>query len=344
MHLNTNLPIIVFASLLLVWGCQRHSPAEAQFDSYLTRLARVLGDDKPSVPRHSPPRLPDAAQLVHTLEPVSINLLDWWAFRDCGLALLLSERNSVLGRVMPPSRHLDMDARILRQLAYCKSVTDDEELLALGQNLSKQKLAQWPQRYWNATLAAPELRQFWSPSTAPLVPGKEASYSQSISALELLADLHDKLYSKHWPNIQVLEGHYQQLELYQLGGKLLQSLQVANDYLVIANQLMARAIDRHALCPLRHPTPQLQYARNVMRNYFIGELQPWLSAINQRANALLPTYRQLIAVQEPQLRTLITPHQHAVENLYNQFLTHNRQHVAHWQTLFEQCGASATNG
>lgn len=333
------LVVAISVSAFLLWASFKQHPAERLMDDYLTRLARVLKQDKPPVSRTSLPRMAPHAELHQNLEPIKIDLLDYWAFRECGLTPLLSERNSVLGRVMLPSQHLHMDGRILQQLAHCQRQLKDEELLALAKSLLIAKQAQWPGRYWNASLAAPELRRFWSPATEPLIPGREASYTQAEAALRQLQALPQLLADAQWPNQPELEAHYQQLDAYQLGGKLLQSLQLASDSLRTANQLMATATEQASLCPYGKPLKELDYARNLMQKIFIGEVQPWLAALNQRASQLLPAYRDLLAQQDKQLQPLMTPFVTELEELYGNFLQQNRQHVASWKALFTRCGS-----
>lgn len=163
--------IYILCWALVLAGCQLYSPAEDMLDDYLTRLARVLGQHEPAVVRRPAVTLPAMRDLQVPIEPLSVNLLEYWEFRECGLAPILAERNSVLGRVMPPSQALHMDGRLLRQLAFCATTLQDEAMGTLTQQLIEQKQAQWPLRYWNATVAGPELRHFWSPASAPLAPG-----------------------------------------------------------------------------------------------------------------------------------------------------------------------------
>ncbi|WP_111642029.1 DUF3080 family protein [Marinimicrobium alkaliphilum] len=337
-RLSIRLLLVLLA--LCLGACSPQSAEDVHRD-YLARLARVLDAERPRVERDNPPRLPRSAELRQVIESPSVNLLDWWAFRECGLTPLLSERNTSLARVMPPAHHMDMDARIIQQLRHCNDTVDDEELLALSESLFELKMAQWPARYWNATAAGPELRLFWSPSTNPLRPGDEASYSPAIAAIERLTQLHDQVLSpEDWPGIRTLEPHYQALERGRLGGQLVQSLQVNVDYLQAANRMMAEAVERRALCPVS-PQADLTAARNVMTLYFIGSVQPMMAAVNQRANLLLPAYARLIAVQDPTLQPLIAGHRDAVQGLHETALQATRQHVDYWQQLFAQCGREA---
>lgn len=331
----------LYCLVFLLAGCQMHSPAEELLDDYITRLARVLDQAKPKIVRQPPIRLPAPRDLRVAIEPLSVDLLDYWAFRECGLAPLLGERNSVLGRVMPPSQALHMDGRLLRQLAYCQATLQDEQMLALTHQLIEQKNARWPLRYWNATIAAPELRQFWSPSTEPLIPGQEESYRTAESALIFLAHLPQHLYSDEWPDLSTLELHYQQLESYQLGGKLLQSLQLGSDYLRSANQMLDNAIQQSTLCPHQLQRRELAYARNVMTHVFAGEVQPWFAILNRNANDLLANYDRLVVAQKEELQPRIEPYRRSLHQLFDNFKTLNREHVERWKTLFENCGSEA---
>lgn len=331
----------VALALILLAGCHFHSPAESMLDDYLSRLARVLDQPKPEVERQSPPQLPPPRELQIVIEPLSIDLLDYWAFRKCGLTSLLSERNSILGRVMQPSQLLHMDGRLIRQLRICQNELEDEELVALTDQLLEQKLEQWPLRYWNATIAAPEMRRFWSPSTAPFVPERDESFVSAEAAMAFLANLPEQLYAPAWPESSELELHYQQLDSYQLGGKLLQSLQLASDYLIAANSMLERAIASESLCPGELHKPELDYARNVMIKVFVGELQPWFATLNRRSSSLFEHYDHLIQTQARDLQPRIKPHQAATQKLFNQFQQLNRDHVELWQELFESCGSRA---
>ncbi|WP_027330980.1 DUF3080 family protein [Marinimicrobium agarilyticum] len=327
--------------LTLLCACQLKPPAEALLDDYLTRLSRVLDVDRPAVAASLPPRMPPTRALQITIEPLSIDLLDFWGFRKCGLAEVLGERNSVLGRVMVPSQHLHMDGRILEGLQQCRSTLEDETLLALTEELIDAKQAQWPLLYWNATAAAPELRAFWSPSSEPLVPGQEASYQAAETALGFLADLPHRLSENRWPERENLEAHYQALEQFELGGRLLQSLELGHHYIAAGNRMLEQAARRQTLCPAGLQKKELEYARNVMVKVFVGEVQPWLAAVNRRSQSLQAQYDTLMDQQAPDLREKLQPFETEIVALQAQFEKTLRQHVEHWQQLFDTCGSKA---
>ncbi|WP_347329674.1 DUF3080 family protein [Marinimicrobium locisalis] len=328
--------------LTLVSACQPSAPAEALLEDYLTRLARVLDVERPNVAPVRPPRMPPARVLQVQIEPVSINLLEFWGFRQCGLSEVLGERNSVLGRVMVPSQHLHMDGRILQRLRHCQKMLKDDKLLTLTKDLMQAKQAQWPSRYWNATVAAPELRAFWSPSTEPLIPGQEASYTPAEAALGYLSSLPRRLSENRWPEQQALEARYKTLEQSELGGRLLVSLELGHHYIVAGNRMLKQATREKTLCP----TPglhkkELEYARNVMVKVFVGEVQPWLAAVNRRSHSLRAEYGVLLNRQAPKLRRKIQPFEAELAALQSQFERALRAHVEHWQGLFDTCGSKA---
>ncbi len=333
--------IICVLSLTLLCACQPKPPAEALLDDYLSRLSRVLDVDRPPLAEQATPRMPPARELQVALEPLSINLLDFWGFRSCGLSEVLGERNSILGRVMVPSQHLHMDGRILQQLRHCMRTLDDEERVELAAELEKQKLRQWPGRYWNATAAAPELRAFWSPSTTPLVPGEEASFQEAQTALAFLTKLPDRLENHQWPERSELESHYKALEQYSLGGKLLRSLTLGSQRIQSANEMLAVARERRTLCPGGLQKKELEYARTVMVKVFVGEVQPWLAAVNRRASSLTQSYRALLEQQAEELQPALHPFLEDVTTQHSEFQDALRRHVDLWQGLFDECDSQA---
>ena len=333
--------LILVLGIGLSQGCTWQPPAEAMLDDYLERLARVLRQPEVDLQRQAPQRMPRPRELRVELEAIRINLVEFWGFRDCGLTPILSERNSILGRVMPDSRHLHMDGRILLQLDYCKTELEDPELLALARELAELKRAQWPGRYWNATLAAPEMQSFWSPSRGSLDPQDKISFRTSQTALSYLATLPERLKEDRWPAIDDLEQQYQTLEQQPQGGKLLQSLQISLDYLKAANGLLADAIENASLCPQGRVYRELDYARQVMTGRYVGKLQPWFAQLDRGAQQLFGQYHQLVRQQSPELQTRIQPFVNWMWTLHTSFQQQNREHVAHWQQLFRDCGQEA---
>ncbi|UZJ45529.1 DUF3080 domain-containing protein [Marinimicrobium sp. C6131] len=327
--------------IALLSACQPTPPAEAMLDDYLTRLSRVLSVEIPPTDGAPAPRMPPPRELQVELEPLSINLLDFWGFRQCGLAEVLGERNSILGRVMVPSQHLHMDGRILQQLRYCIQTLEDQELVALAEDLEQRKRQQWPTRYWNASAAAPELRAFWSPSTTPLTPGREASFQEALTALAFLAQLPERLNQQRWPERPDLESHYKALEQYALGGKLLQSLVLGTHHIHAANQMLQEAHQEETLCPAGLQKRELEYARNVMVKVFVGEVQPWLAAVNRRATSVIKHYETLLDQQPAEQRPTIQPFFDQVTERHFTFQNSLRDHVDLWKTLFEGCDSQA---
>lgn len=310
-------------------------------EDYLVRLSRVLRQPVPEISRQAPPRLPEVRELQLVIEPPAIDLLEFWAFRKCGLALILGERNSVLGRVMQPSQALHMDGRILRQLSVCERDLQDEEMLRLARQLRTEKYKQWPLRYWNGTVAAPEMRQFWSAASEPLTVNEQESFAAVHSALMFLTDLPGRLSGESWPSLATMEGHYQQLDRFELGGRLLRSLQLASDYLSGANAMLEAAVSDRSLCPSGLQRRELDYARNVMVKVFVGDIQPWLAKLNRHASGLFVQYDRLIAAQAEPLQSRVKPFQESIERLLSDFHEQNRAHVQLWQALFEACGSRA---
>lgn len=175
----------------------------------------------------------------------------------------------------------------------------------------------------------------------PLIPGQEASYQEAETALAFLSTLPEQLNENRWPERPELEVHYQTLEQHPLGGKLLQSLALGYRHIHVANQMLKTAFDQRTLCPAGLQRRELEYARNVMVKVFVGEVQPWLAAVNRRASSLIESYRALLESQDEELKPAMTPFVDEVTQQHIQFQNALRNHVDLWQALFENCDSQA---
>ena len=134
-------------------------------DDYLSRVERVTGIANPSQELRPDPLLyPDRRARVADLAALSENrmgLVRSLTLRRCGLQDLVGERNSTLGKVMPPSRRLAYEVEFIRRVQAClPTLEGDPELLRLAEELQTArdaKKAALPALIWNATLGSEEV-------------------------------------------------------------------------------------------------------------------------------------------------------------------------------------------
>lgn len=309
-------------------GCQSNTQTLA--DDYLKRLANVLSLPRVSIVPVTVPLFPRTRALTIPIDSVRLDLFDAYALRACGLLPFIGERNAVLGQVMPASRALDYEVRLLAQLVSCRDNSDVDQ--SLVESLYQQKQAQLPQRIWNATIASEEFRQYWRANQSMVT---VADGLQTEPVAKILSDWQALANAPQTLSLAELEQHNQQLYHTNEGMAWLKSTLYLNQVLAQANDLLVRAIEQ-PLCP-RGTIPAARYAENVMIKFFVGSLQPHMAVINRHGNMLVSGLQAVdsqlavdnIAWQE-YLQLITTTHR--------DFHRLNRQHIENWQALLDSCG------
>ena len=87
------------AAVMLLVGCSAGDPAAELLADYRTRVERTLEGSAGPAPALELARWPRGRTRLHPLPRRRIDLLDFASLPDCGLAALVGERSSSLGRV-----------------------------------------------------------------------------------------------------------------------------------------------------------------------------------------------------------------------------------------------------
>jgi hypothetical protein len=108
--------------------------------------------------------------------------------------------------------------------------------------------------------------------------------------------------------------------------------------------MLDNAIKQTALCPKGLALKELDIARNVMVNKFIGEVQPWLLRVTQGYRASYENGAHWLSQFEQlpvELTRPMADYFAQAEQLNYAYLEAIRQHTAYWQQLFDDCNQSA---
>ncbi len=317
--------VVVLAGCLLS-GCGAGS--DGPLDNYLTRLSRSLDRAIEPGAERLPP-LPRARDLKLDLQSGSIGLLDFLALGGCELSITIGSINSSLGKLATESQRLLLELEFLSLAPACIGSLDpaeDGELITALQAAVADKQRGLPARIWNATLGGPEYRAFWKR------PGHLGNYpadtgSEVVTALARLAQL-----STRW-----LDGDYEagSNELEHLlgdirrgdGGALLASLDVQRAGLAGAASALQDRVEGSPVCLDNRPSPEGRIVDNVVRKFFIGEVQPWSVQVARRRTELIspvlalelnlaqvapPAYRQWSQQRDQLLSSAVkAPREHA---------------------------------
>ncbi len=330
---------LLVASGVLLSGCQPSDPAADLQADYLSRMARALEQPAPAAFNRDlllalrPPAKRELRQSAADSRISLLNLLVDTA--DCPrLRVLISERNSVLGKVMQPSHQLAYEMALIDELQGCLTHTrpssnDWHSELA---SLLRRKQQELPLHYWNL-YASDELRQqlrFAEHGTPP-----NANQTQWLDSLTSLAELGEQLHSMPAPSAANLDALLQPLANTDAGGQLLNSMTRLTYTLEQGTQLLSQRAAEKPLCPIGKPTPQARIVQNVMVKYYAGQLQPYLAHVSQQAQQW---HTQLTRLRHlPDAPAALQRYFAELDQRWQRFANATQTHVQAWQNTLRAC-------
>lgn len=337
---HTSRPHPYFVPLLLVTvlltGCAQ-STADL-YDDYMGRLSNVLDVDTVDWQAPPPPNAPRTRELAFGLDDIRMTPIAYWNLRHCQLFSLISERNSILGRVAPPNVIWRYEARVLHAIETCREHPDTSESLQEQlDDWQSQKFALWPQATWNGTLAAPEVRGIWQASQTAWSPEQVPSISELNNQLLTLATWAEEWPSEDMADDDTFSQLYQQIGQHNTGGQWRRSVQISQHALEAANRMLQDAIDTGQLCPGGQPTRSAEHAENVLNLYFIGEVQPYIAQLNRHGERLIERFQQLTTATGVE-HTLWQGFMTQINQELDGLQAASRAHAEYWQTLLADCG------
>jgi len=302
--MSTLLRIIPIALLLTLCGCQRPPEAQRQMANYLDRVSRVLQQDwQPFQPESlSAYRFGPRRERVLSIAPLRISLLDLIVdTNDCReLQQRISERNTVLGKVMPWSHRLAYDGELLRALQHCTALlAERDDKQALQEQLSAiaaSKTSSLPATFWNALNSSEEFEQYLRFADQPLpVSSQPLTDQAAIEALRELANVGAELPHRLPPERASLDAQLRTLQLSQHGGQLITSLAQTTHGLRQATQML-QATEARLLCPMQAPSERSKILLNVFVLFYAGEIQPYLAQLQRLGQPWAAAIGELRAV------------------------------------------------
>jgi hypothetical protein len=314
---------------------------------YLQRLNNVLeGDtvapfDKDQLTRY---RMPPRRERLQPIADVRISLLDLLIdVRRCPeLQQLISQRNSILGKQLVPSRRLAYEGDLLRAIDTCLprlSAERDQELRTTLGELAAEKRQQLPRVFWNALNGSVEVERYLRFADQAL-PVDAAEDNAAMDALTQLADLAHALPQRLPPPASELDPLFFALHASVQGGQLITSLASLSHNLNQGSELLESRQRQRPVCPLGQTTPRGRILQNIFVKYYAGALQPYLAEVDQRGQGWSRSLRQLTAANEipPAMGDYLLSLAGTESSLWADFQQATARHVRAWQTTLKSCG------
>lgn len=316
--------LVIFSALLLLSGCGENTPKD-HFDEYLTRIANV----------QSAPKLNESFQYVHLpekrvltieIERVSLNLVDSYSLRKCGLFALIAEKNSILGKVADPFRNYDYQSALLSGLKTCIESKDIEpKLKQTLEQIYETKQKQLVKHQWNLVYMSDAMRNQlnahnWFNAARTKQLNKLAIALQQINST--FSDPHKQSNLVQWQEF---------LDKQTYLGELNYSLSYSAYYLeLVTKQLWL--YDTNIVCNSNRDKTQFYYLNNVFNQQYLAHIQPYLANLDSAMQNLLPHLGVLEFNKE------LASYSFPIKSHHLRFQHAAKEHVRYWQSLFKRCG------
>ena len=365
---------VISVAMFALLGCFGGSTVKQSIDDYAARLSRVLDtplpdsfNDKITTPL---PKLADSATLKQAIEGVNINLREFYALQDCELGTVVAERNTSLGKSQLPSQRLVYESKLLNVLKSCEAALTKENesnkrnaaLAATIASWREQKTQDYSKTWANLVQGSQELRlALNTPERLFSVENNKDALS-SVNALYYISSLSNKglllsdMYSSNTASSdteteatnennseRIIESSEleQQLKIIRsarLPATLWHTQQTLTQNLSLLTNMLETELDAVS-CPEGRASDKAKILRNVFYLFFIEEIQPVGSLVNQYHYKLEPLWEDWLA--QPSLHKEFKRYiRQQSQDGFIQYSSAMKAHVNLWQGFLGRCNLS----
>ena len=365
---------VISVAMFALLGCFGGSTVKQSIDDYAARLSRVLDtplpdsfNDKITTPL---PKLADSATLKQAIEGVNINLREFYALQDCELGTVVAERNTSLGKSQLPSQRLVYESKLLSVLKSCEAALTKENQInqrtaALAATIAswrEQKTQDYSKTWANLVQGSQELRlALNTPERLFSVENNKDALS-SVNALYYINNLSNKevllsdMYSSNTASSDTeteatnennsesiiesseLEQQLKIIRSARLPATLWHTQQTLTQNLSLLTNMLETELDAVS-CPEGRASDKAKILRNVFYLFFIEEIQPVGSLVNQYHYKLAPLWEDWLA--QPSLHEEFKRYiRQQSQDGFNQYSSAMKAHVNLWQGFLGRCNLS----
>ena len=365
---------VISVAMFALLGCFGGSTVKQSIDDYAARLSRVLDtplpdsfNDKITTPL---PKLADSATLKHAIEGVNINLREFYALQDCELGTVVAERNTSLGKSQLPSQRLVYESKLLNVLRSCEAALTKENesnqrnaaLAATISSWREQKTQDYSKTWANLVQGSQELRLALNTPERLFSVENNRDALSSVNALYYINSLSNKelllsdMYSSNTASSDTeteatnennsesiiesseLEQQLKIIRSARLPATLWHTQQTLTQNLSLLTDMLETELDAVS-CPEGRASDKAKILRNVFYLFFIEEIQPVGSLVNQYHYKLAPLWEDWLA--QPSLHEEFKRYiRQQSQDGFNQYSSVMKAHVNLWQGFLGRCNLS----
>ncbi|WP_412722365.1 DUF3080 family protein [Alteromonas sp. D210916BOD_24] len=329
-------------ALTQLTGCFGPRTLQDSVKDYRTRLSYVLDTPLPEMIKPTLSPLPDSTSLKYTPEGVVINLREFYALQACELGSVVAMRNTALGKSQLASQRLVYESELLVALSQCAKAIEqtDQTLAATLANWHRQKRADFALNWANVIQTSLEFRVALNNPERLLWIENNKDAAASINSLYYVDSLMHYAQSSVTAPIDSTELE-QQLNIIRsarLPATLWQTQLSLSVVLLQLNSWLPSLLD-DVPCPEGRASEKAKILRNVFYLFFIEEIQPVGSLLNQYHYKLAPLWSRWI--ENEALRSTFKDYlTEYTQSNYHSYRDAMQTHVTLWQTFLGRCHLS----
>ena len=327
-------------AIVLLSGCFGQETVKESLDDYQGRLSRVLDTPLPETVVKPLPKLIDGSQLKYNIEGLSINLREFYAIQDCELGRVVAERNTSLGKSQLPSQRLVYESKLLSVFSACENSLreTDTKLADTLAAWKKAKEADYTQSWANLIQTSKELRLGLNSPERLLATDNNKDALASINSLYFLDELLTPAALSKSINSSELEAQLKIILSSRLPASLWQTQQTLATILPKLTESLAPQLNAIA-CPEGRASDTAKILRNVFYLFFIEEIQPVGSLVNNYHYKLMPLWEKW--QNNPALHSSFKRYINQQANIgFATYSNAMQEHVSMWQQFLGRCNLS----
>jgi len=309
-------------------------------EAYTDRLSTFTGIsvNKPQIDASL--MAPKKSELQKPVEQVSINLREFYAYKQCALNQLIAERNTALGKMQQPSSRYLYERSLIDELAACRVVLEASEQSADEKSKLIAKLSEWqsvkertlPAVWANFISQSDEIYSSMTQAQDFIAAAPSDNFQATRQAWQFLATS----FESQTLNSTTLENHLKELENARLLARMRRTQSYISAQLDATSPLLEEYLQQNQ-CSDRKQEEDIKVMRNIFSLLFADKIQPLAAELNKYHYQLSPLLEQLVSTSflPGALNDYIQLQLGIKHERYKQSM---QRHIKLWQEIFARCG------
>ncbi len=329
-------------ALVMFAGCSSKHPVENLFDDYNNALQRFAGIKTGSLSSSLTQLIsyPERRYIRIPIDEQRIDLSDFLTFKKCNLQELIAIRNNAMGKVMLPSQQLLYEVEFISRTKKCLTNLEDKELKQQLKTILVAKLANLNKFFWNATFGSKEFENLFSVSaSAYKINYDKSSIAQTIVSLNVVIKILEEIKQENYSvSEESFENSLRLIAAGKVGGKLLQTIRLVIENLVITNSLLQQIIDNVSRESIVYEPEQRKLLKDLFYENYVQRLQSYISLLSSDLDRFQLTINDLYFFFEinhgNQFSLFLNQYNNNDQkSLTNRFKTVINDHTNYWRKL-----------